>query len=75
MPIDLRDLVRNPETTPFSRLKYLVRQSEEDVTRFMNELFNLAALAREEDNWQPVEQVSQPLGGNPDGAPGSAHGL
>ncbi|MCY4366423.1 MAG: glycine/sarcosine/betaine reductase selenoprotein B family protein [Chloroflexi bacterium] len=56
MPIDLRDLVRNPETTPFSRLKYLVRQSEEDVTRFMNELFNLAALAKEEDDWRPVEQ-------------------
>ena len=56
MPIDLRDLVRNPETTPFSRLKYLVRQSDEDVTRFMNELFNLAALAKEEDDWQPVEQ-------------------
>ena len=56
MPIDLRDLARNPETTPFSRLKYLVRQSEEDVTRFMNELFNLAALAKEEDDWRPVEQ-------------------
>lgn len=56
MPIDLRDLVRNPETTPFSRLKYLVRQSDEDVTRFMNELFNLAALAKEENDWQPVEQ-------------------
>ena len=56
MPIDLRDLVRNPETTPFSRLKYLVRQSDEDVTRFMNELFNLAAQAKEEDDWRPVEQ-------------------
>ena len=56
MSIDLRDLVKNPETTPFSRLKYLVRQPEEDVTRFMNQLFNLAALAKEENNWQPVEQ-------------------
>lgn len=56
MPIDLRDLVKNPETTPFSRLKYLVRQAEEDVTRFMNELFNLSVLAREENDWQPVEQ-------------------
>ena len=56
MPIDLRDLVKNPETTPFSRLKYLVRQSDEDVTRFMNELFNLSALAKEENDWQPVEQ-------------------
>ena len=51
MPIDLRDLVKNPETTPFNRLKYLVRQPEEDVTRFMNELFNLAALAKEENDW------------------------
>ncbi len=56
MPIDLKDLVKNPETTPFSRLKYLVRQSEGDVTRFMNELFNLAALAKEEDDWRPVER-------------------
>jgi D-proline reductase (dithiol) PrdB len=36
-------------------LKYLARASEEDVTRFFNELFNLAALAKEEDNWAPVE--------------------
>ena len=56
MPIDLRDLVKNPETTPFSRLKYLVRQSDEDVTRFMNQLFNLAAQAKEENDWGPVEQ-------------------
>lgn len=56
MAIDLRDLVNNPETTPFSRLKYLVRQSDDDVTRFMNQLFNLAALAKEENDWQPVEQ-------------------
>lgn len=56
MPIDLRDLVKNPETTPFNRLKYLARQSDEDVTRFMNQLFNLAALAREENDWGPVEQ-------------------
>lgn len=56
MPIDLKDLVKNPETTPFNRLKYLVRQSDEDVTRFMNQLFNLAALAKEENDWGPVEQ-------------------
>lgn len=56
MPIDLRDLVKNPETTPFNRLKYLARQSDADVTRFMNQLFNLAALAREENDWGPVEQ-------------------
>ncbi len=56
MPIDLRDLVKNPETTPFNRLKYLVRQPDEDVTRFMNQLFNLAALAKEENDWGPVEQ-------------------
>lgn len=56
MPIDLRDLVKNPETTPFNRLKYLARQPDEDVTRFMNQLFNLAALAREENDWGPVEQ-------------------
>ncbi len=56
MPIEPKDLVANPETTPFSRLKYLVRQSDDDVTRFMNQLFNLATVAKEEDDWQPVDQ-------------------
>ena len=55
MSVEIKDLVANPGTTPFSRLKYLARASEEDVTRFFNELFNLAALAKEEDNWTPVE--------------------
>jgi D-proline reductase (dithiol) PrdB len=55
MLIEIKDLVANLGTTPFSRLKYLAWASEEDVTRFFNELFNLAALAKEEDNWEPVE--------------------
>ncbi len=55
MPIEINDLVANPQTTPFSRLKYLGRAPEEDVVRFFNELFNLVALAREENNWSPVD--------------------
>jgi D-proline reductase (dithiol) PrdB len=55
MPIEIKDLVANPQTTPFSRLKYLSRASEEDVTRFFNQLFNLAALARENNNWDVVD--------------------
>ena len=55
MPIEISDLVANPQTTPFSRLKYLSRAPEEDVVRFFNELFNLVALAREENNWSSVD--------------------
>jgi D-proline reductase (dithiol) PrdB len=55
MPIEIKDLVANPQTTPFSRLKYLARSPEEDVTRFFNQLFNLAALARENNNWEAVD--------------------
>ena len=57
MPIEIKDLVANPQTTPFSRLKYLSRANEEDVTRFFNDLFNLAAQAREDEDWSRVESL------------------
>ncbi|MFQ6027194.1 MAG: glycine/sarcosine/betaine reductase selenoprotein B family protein [Dehalococcoidia bacterium] len=55
MPIEIKDLVANPETTPFSRLKYLSRANEEDVTRFFNDLFNLATQAKEDEDWSKVD--------------------
>jgi D-proline reductase (dithiol) PrdB len=56
MSVDVKELLANPETIPFSRLKYLARGSEEDVAKFFNELFNLAAVAKDEGDWSPVEQ-------------------
>ncbi len=55
MSIEIKDLVTNPETAPFSRLKYLARSSEEEVIKFFNGLFNLATLAREANDWAAVE--------------------
>ncbi len=55
MSIEIKDLVTNPETAPFSRLKYLARSSEEEVTKFFNGLFNLATLARETNDWTAVD--------------------
>ncbi len=56
MTVEVRNLLANPETIPFSRLKYLARNPDEDVVKFFNELFNLAAVAKDEDDWSPVEQ-------------------
>ncbi len=55
MSIEIKELVTNPETAPFSRLKYLARSSEEEVTRFFNSLFNLATLAREANDWTSTD--------------------
>jgi D-proline reductase (dithiol) PrdB len=56
MSVEVKELLANPETIPFSRLKYLARNSEEDVVKFFNELFNLAAVAKDEGDWSPVEE-------------------
>ena len=56
MSVEVSDLLANPETIPFSRLKYLARNPEADVVKFFNELFNLAAVAKDEADWSPVEQ-------------------
>lgn len=54
--IDIGDLLKNPETTPFNRLKYLARQGDEVIVRFFNELFNVVAPAHESGDWTPVER-------------------
>jgi D-proline reductase (dithiol) PrdB len=52
----MEDLVRNPGTTPFSRLKYIARQPEDEVVQFLNGLFNLAAEAKDSGDWRAVEE-------------------
>ena len=56
MAIEKADLIKNPETTPFSRLKYLSRMQDEEVTEFFNRLFHVSAEARESGNWPLVDQ-------------------
>ena len=56
MSIILEDLVRNLGTTPFSRLKYIARQPEDEVVQFLNSLFNLAAEAKDSGDWTSVEE-------------------
>ena len=36
MAIDKMDLIKNPETAPFSKLKYLRRLPEDEVTEFFS---------------------------------------
>lgn len=55
MPIEKADLIKNPETTPFSRLKYLGRRTDEEVTEFFNRLFHVTAEARENGDWSAVD--------------------
>ena len=78
MSIEIKDLVTNPETAPFSRLKYLARSSEEEVTKFFNGLFNLATLAREANDWTAVdgylEQWEETLASSCSSAPASPSG-
>ena len=57
MTIRVEDLVKNPGTTPFSRLKYIARQPEEDVVQFLNGLFNLAVEAKDRGDWTGVEEL------------------
>ena len=56
MAIEKMDLIKNPETTPFSRLKYLSRRSDEEVTEFFNRLFLVNAEARESGDWSSVDR-------------------
>ena len=60
----LKDLLENPRTAPFSRLKYLQRfASEEEVAEFLNGLFNVAAEARYGGHWDLLEAFLDRLGG------------
>lgn len=55
MPISVESLVKNPETTPFSKIKYLKRASEEEVVEFINGLFNIAVEAKDGGQWAILE--------------------
>lgn len=55
--MDLKELLRNPRTAPFSRLKYLARYAnDEQIAEFLNGLFNVAAEARYSGDWTPLEE-------------------
>ncbi|MQF96391.1 MAG: hypothetical protein FI731_12020 [SAR202 cluster bacterium] len=56
MAIEKEDLIRNPETTPFSRLKYLARMDDDEVAQFFNRLFHVSAVARENGDWTRVDR-------------------
>jgi len=74
MAIRLNDLIHNPETAPFSKLKYLKRMPEDEVTRFFNRLFLLSVTSKETGDWSVLDkfleeegdrissQVAPPLG-------------
>lgn len=55
--VRLEALLDNPEDTPFNRLKYLARQPDGDVARFLNELFVAAGRAHESGEWGPVDTL------------------
>ena len=55
MAIEKLDLINNPETAPFSKLKYLKRIPEEEVTEFFNRLFNLNVEAHDAGDWSLVD--------------------
>ncbi len=62
MAIELMDLIKNPETAPFSKLKYLKWTPEEEVTEFFNRLFHLNVAARETGDWSPVDRFLEEEG-------------
>ena len=62
MAIDLQELVSNPESAAFSKLKYLRRMPEEEVTRFFNRLFNLAVEAKDCGDWSKVDRYLEEQG-------------
>ena len=50
------DLIKNPKTTPFSKLKYLKRRTDDEVAEFFNRLFHVNAEARESGDWSAVDR-------------------
>jgi D-proline reductase (dithiol) PrdB len=53
--LELKELLYNPGTVAFSRLKYLQRfASDEQIAEFLNGLFQSAANARFDGNWEIV---------------------
>ena len=55
MPFTVEELTQNPETIPFSRLKYLARRDEREVAEFFHSLFLLSAEAKDSGDWRQVE--------------------
>ena len=62
MAIELIDLIKNPETAPFSKLKYLKWMPEAEVTGFFNNLFQLNVTARETGDWSTVDKFLEDEG-------------
>ena len=62
MPIEKMDLINNPETAPFSKLKYLRRLPDEEVAEFFNQLFLLNVAARDTGDWSPVDRYLEERG-------------
>ncbi len=62
MAIELMDLIKNPETAPFSKLKYLKWTPEDEVTEFFNRLFHLNVAARETGDWSAVDRFLEEEG-------------
>ena len=62
MAIEKLDLIKNPETAPFSKLKYLKWTPEDEVTEFFNRLFHLNVAAREAGDWSDVDRFLEEQG-------------
>ena len=62
MAIRLNDLIQNPETTPFSKLKYLKRRTEDEVTQFFNRLFLLSVTGKETGDWSILDKFLEEEG-------------
>ena len=62
MAIELTDLIKNPETAPFSKLKYLKWSPENEVTQFFNRLFHLSVAGRETGDWSAVDKFLEEVG-------------
>jgi len=62
MPIEKMDLINNPETAPFSKLKYLRRLPDEEVAEFFNQLFLLNVAASDSGDWAPVDRYLEERG-------------
>ena len=62
MAIKLNDLIQNPETAPFSKLKYLNRRPEDEVTQFFNRLFLLSVTGKETGDWSVLDKFLEEEG-------------
>ena len=62
MAIEKLELIKNPETAPFSKLQYLKWTPEDEVTEFFNRLFHLNVAARETGSWSDVDRFLEEQG-------------